>query len=63
MIGTDGDPVSSIELVDYIILEADVCIQPYASFLDRAFRQHSDGLRTYLDDWKTRLACSRLCFV
>ena len=56
MIGTDGDPVSSIELVDYIILEADICIQPYTSFLDRAFRQHSDGLRTYLDDWKTRLA-------
>ena len=48
MIGTDGDLVSSIELGDYVILEADVCSQPYASFLGRAFRQHSDGLRTYL---------------
>ena len=56
MIGMDGDPVSSIELGDYVILEADVCSQPCTSFLGRAFRQHSDGLRTYLDDWKTRLA-------
>ena len=49
MIGTDGDLVSSIELGDYVILEADVCSQPYASFLGRAFRQyHSDGLCTYL---------------
>ena len=50
MIGTDGDPVSSIELGDNIIVEADVCSQSYASFLGRAFRQHSDGLCTYMDD-------------
>jgi len=37
MIGTDGDLVSSIELGNYVILEADVCSQPYASFLGRAF--------------------------
>ena len=48
MIGTDGDLVSSIESGDYVILEADVCSQPYASFLGRAFRQYSDGLCTYL---------------
>ena len=48
MIGTDGDLVSSIELGDYVILEADVCSQPHASFLGRAFRQYSDGLCTYL---------------
>ena len=48
MIGTDGDLVSSIELGDYVILEADVCSQPYTSFLGRAFRQYSDGLCTYL---------------
>ena len=57
MIGTDGDLVSSIELGDYIILEADVCSQPYASFLGRAFRQYSDGLGAHiLGDWETRLA-------